>query len=116
MMSIFEVDGDRLRVRHHHEVLQIEPWGIDSVRVRAAQQSIPDADAGALEQPPPAGPAVLTIGEDQADLVNGELTVEVRLPATNGFPVPQLRFVRTSTGAELLAEEREHFWWPGPRA
>ena len=37
------------------------------------------------------------------------------LPDTVGTPVPMLRFLRTSTGRELLAEDREHFWWPGPR-
>ncbi len=28
---------------------------------------------------------------------------------------PEIRFVLTSTSAELLAEEREHYWWPGAR-
>jgi alpha-D-xyloside xylohydrolase len=109
--------GDALEVRHQHEVLRIEPWGIDSVRVRAAQPALPGRDVGALSSPPPAGAhIVVNLTEDDASLVNGDLTVEVSLPVTNGYTAPLLRFVRTSTGEELLAEEREHFWWPGARA
>lgn len=37
------------------------------------------------------------------------------LPVTDGIPMPELRLLRTSTGEKLLAEEREHFWWPGAR-
>ena len=35
-MTTFSIDGDTLEVRHQHEVLRVEPWGPDSVRVRAA--------------------------------------------------------------------------------
>ena len=111
-MSPFSRDGDALEVRHQHEILRIEPWGADSVRVRAAQFRLPASDVGALDSPPelPGG-----IKIDGGRLVNGELTVEVEIPETDGFPFPIVRFLRTSTGEELLAEEREHFWWPGAR-
>ena len=84
-------------------------------RVRAAQGSLPLSDVGALQGRPAGGPATLTIEGNSARLVNGEVTVEVVLPATDGIPMPELRLLRTSTGEELLAEEREHFWWPGAR-
>jgi alpha-D-xyloside xylohydrolase len=117
VMTTFEMDGDILEVRHQHEVIRIEPWGSDSVRVRAAQQQIPDSDVGALaNRPPHRGAVQISTGTDSARLINGELTVQVTLPATNGYPSPLLSFLRTSTGAELLSEEREHFWWPGARA
>ena len=29
--------------------------------------------------------------------------------------MPLVHFTNTSTGEELLAEEREHYWWPGAR-
>ena len=41
-----------LVVRHGHEVIRVEPWGSDSVRVRAAQMSVPATDVGALDLPP----------------------------------------------------------------
>ena len=28
---------------------------------------------------------------------------------------PLIKFLDTTTGEELLAESREHFWWPGAR-
>ena len=41
-------------IRCAHEVLRIEQWGCDSVRVRAAQHRIPADDVGALEPRPQA--------------------------------------------------------------
>jgi alpha-D-xyloside xylohydrolase len=115
-LTVFSRDGEALEVRHQHEVIRIEPWGVDSVRVRAAQGAIPASDIGALqERPANRTQPVATIDGDAGRLVNGALTVEVRTPETDGIPMPVLRFVRTDTGDELLAEEREHFWWPGAR-
>ena len=114
-MTTFSKDGDALEVRHQHEVLRVEPWGRDSVRVRAAIGSLPLSDVGALQVRPAGGTSILTIDGNAARLVNGDVTVEVVLPVTDGIAMPQLRLVRTSTGEELLAEEREHFWWPGAR-
>jgi alpha-D-xyloside xylohydrolase len=115
-LTVFSRDGEALEVRHQHEVIRIEPWGVDSVRVRAAQGAILASDIGALqERPANRTQPVATIDGDAGRLVNGALTVEVRTPETDGIPMPVLRFVRTDTGDELLAEEREHFWWPGAR-
>src|ERR1035437_8945347 len=86
MTTFHEHDGT-LRVCHRHEVLLISAWGADSVRVRAAQYRIPT-----------------------------QLTVEVDADLTAPYPEPLLTFRRTSTGEELLAEQREHFWMPGARS
>jgi alpha-D-xyloside xylohydrolase len=112
LLSFFSRDGDALEVRFQHEVLRVEPWGVNSVRVRAARDRIPATDAGALDEPP-----ALTgdIKIEGGLLVNGELTVSVEIPEDDGFPFPLVKFSRTSSGEELLAEEREHFWWPGAR-
>jgi len=48
MVSYHNADGV-LEVRHRHEVIRIEAWGADSVRVRAAQYRIPDGSVGALD-------------------------------------------------------------------
>ena len=55
-MITFTGEGDALEFRHGHEVLRVQPWGIDSVRVRAANGQLPDSDAGALERHPPVAP------------------------------------------------------------
>lgn len=105
---------DGFEVRHAHEVLRVQRWGPDSVRVRVAQHAIADTDHGALEEAPPAsshGPA--TQEGDVVRLVNGALTVQARLSVGNGTPATMLTFLRTDDGYELLAEKREHFWWPG---
>ena len=118
-MVTFTRADSALEVRHRHEVLRIEAWGTDSVRVRAAQYRLPAESQGALEaEPPISAPTarpVITVGSSRASVVHGELTVEVDVDASAAYPEPLLTFRRTSTGDELLAESREHFWMPGAR-
>jgi len=105
-----------LEVSHRHERLRIEPWGEDSVRVRAAQYSIPADSVGALDdRPGGTSKPLIKLGEDHAQLIHGEVTVEVSFDRGAAYPEPLLTFRRTSTGEELLAESREHFWMPGAR-
>ena len=115
-MALFsEVDG-ALEVRDAHELLRIEPWGADSVRVRAAQYRLPTESHGALEDAAPAGSlGLIDIAHDRATIVVGTLTVSVDFDRALAYPEPSIRFSRTSTGEELLAEQREHFWLPGAR-
>ena len=47
-MVSYHNDNGTLEVRHRHEVIRIQAWGADSVRVRAAQYRIPAESAGAL--------------------------------------------------------------------
>ncbi|NUR28718.1 MAG: family 31 glucosidase, partial [Catenulispora sp.] len=95
-----------------HELL-IEPWGADSVRVRAARDQIAGDLPGALD------PGLLADdGRDAvrlepgpdggATLVNGRLTVAAG-------PDGRLRFLRTGTDRELLAEHQSYVHHPGPR-
>ncbi len=91
------------------ETVRIEPWGPDAVRVRArlggpVLEDLP----GALLPDPPGTGSTVKIEDGAGSLTVGALTVEV---GAEGL----VRFVRTADGAELLAEERAHFWWPGPR-
>src|SRR5437762_3039226 len=98
-VTTFTCDGDALEIRHMHEVVRIEPWGADSVRVRSAEGALPDRELGALQARPKGGTAEVTAGHDAGRLVNGALTVEASMPPTDGpAPAPLLRFVRTSTG------------------
>ncbi len=104
-----------LEVRHRHEVLTVEAWGADSVRVRAAPYRIPAESHGALDEPPAADAPVVKVEDDRATLVHGDLTVTVDFDRAASYPEPLLTFSRTSTGDPLLTEQREHFWLPGAR-
>lgn len=116
-MVTFHRSATALEVRHRHEVLRIEAWGADSVRVRAAQHRLPAESLGALEDAAPPSDATpsITLGHSHATFVHGEVTVDVDHSPSTDFPEPLLTFTRTSTGEELLAEDREHFWQPGAR-
>ncbi|SDM66207.1 glycoside hydrolase family 31 protein [Actinacidiphila guanduensis] len=113
MPPAFTRTPNRLQWRHGHHVLEIEPWGRDSVRVRAGMHRVADGLPGALDHPDtpdPAGtPCAIAIDAGRAVLRNGLL--EVAVDAADG----RVTAFRTDTGAELLREEPPHFWWPGAR-
>ncbi|MGW4910104.1 glycoside hydrolase family 31 protein [Streptomyces sp. NPDC004270] len=99
----------RLEFGDAEHVLRVEPWGPDSVRVRAARHRIRDDLPGALGTSPAAADArVHTDASGTGILTVGRLRVELS-------PQGRLRFVRTEDGAELLRESVGHFAWPGPR-
>jgi len=107
-------DGRSLEVRVRHEVLRIEPWGADSLRVRAGRHRILDDVPGALLPAKPSA-ATASVGGRTGRVVNGALTAIVEIADTDTGIDAQLKFVRTDTGEELLSEQRAHFWWPGAR-
>jgi alpha-D-xyloside xylohydrolase len=114
-MVSYHNDNGTLEVRHRHEVIRIQAWGPDSVRVRAAQYRIPADSVGALaDAPPTAAASRITVGGAGATLANGRLRVEVTFDAAESYPEPLITF-RGPDGGELLAESREHFWMPGAR-
>ncbi|HTV12216.1 MAG TPA: glycoside hydrolase family 31 protein [Acidimicrobiales bacterium] len=89
-----------------YEHLRLEPWGGDSIRVRACQGQMDDDLPGALIEPAPAGSTGAR--RDGLALVNGKLRAEVS-------PEGLVGFWRSDAGRELLSEQKAHFWWPGPR-
>jgi alpha-D-xyloside xylohydrolase len=107
-------NGRVLEVTVQHEVLRIEPWGADSLRVRAGQHTILEDVPGALLPPKPS-PVTVTTEERVGRIVNGAITGIVEITESDTGDVSLVRFVRTDTGEELLAEQRAHFWWPGAR-
>jgi alpha-D-xyloside xylohydrolase len=114
-MVSYHNDNGTLEVQHRHEVIRIQAWGPDSVRVRAAQYRIPADSAGALDDAPPITAASrITVDGTGATLTNGRLRVEVTFDAAASYPEPLITF-RGPDGDELLAESREHFWMPGAR-
>ncbi|NDJ78753.1 MAG: glycoside hydrolase family 31 protein [Chloroflexi bacterium] len=107
-MGHFYEHANRLRWTHQHELVQIEPWGHDSLRVRAtlAPDIRHDVPQGLLDAP--AADAVkITIAPDAARLINGAITAELSAEG-------QLRFLRSATGEELLAETPPYVCGPTP--
>jgi alpha-D-xyloside xylohydrolase len=100
-----------LESHNAEHVLRVEPWGSDSVRVRATRHSLTDSVPGALDLAPAATDAHLSGPDPQGTrrLVVGKLTVELDRAGA-------LRFVRNTDGVELLREEAAHSTRPGPRA
>jgi alpha-D-xyloside xylohydrolase len=70
-------DGDRLVRRQGGEILWVEPWGENSLRVRATRQRAIDATQDwALEPPAPTKPQI-TITDDAARITNGRITATI---------------------------------------
>ncbi|MGO4758930.1 family 31 glucosidase, partial [Streptomyces sp. 2MCAF27] len=91
------------------ETVRLEPWGPDAIRVRARLggpllEDLP----GALLDGPPKAAASVAIEAGEASLTCGAITARI---GADGM----IRFQATEDGRELLAEQRAHFWWPGPR-
>src|SRR6266480_6843263 len=106
-MGVFAHADRALEWRGGHEIVRIEPWGPDSLRVRGTVwEKIRDDLPGALLPAEPV-PVAVEIGADSARITNGGLTAEI---SASG----QLRFVRAS-GDELLAETTAHFTGPPTR-
>jgi alpha-D-xyloside xylohydrolase len=105
----FRQEDNQLIWELNQQVVQIEPWGRDSLRVRATIGPAVHTDLPqALLDPPPAA-ATLDIGADQAVMRNGTVAAEMTSEGA-------LRFFNTVTGAELLAEAPYHFTLPPPRS
>ena len=109
-MTTFRKDENKLIWQRGYETLQIEAWGPDSLRVRSTLLNAirdPLAGIGALLDPPPAQPDIV-IGANSARIRNGAIAAEVTAEGA-------VRFVGSSTGDELLAEQPRHFVWPPAR-
>ncbi len=105
-----------IEVRFEHEVIRVEPWGRDALRVRSGLERIHDdlPSALAIRQDPVEPTIVIT--PDRVELTNGLVTAVLTSNAGDGQRgtiTVQLR--HTQTGAELLSEQPAHFWWPGAR-
>ncbi len=93
---MFQVIGKRLIRRFDAEILWVEPWGEDSLRVRATcEAEMPEID-WALLPAPDAPNAQVRVEEKEAVVTNGSLTARV---AANG----KIRFFNQK--GELLLEE-----------
>lgn len=97
-MKGFREEGNALIWAGKGEIVQIEPWGKDSLRVRATQGAGIQGDlpGGLLE--PVAQRATTEIAASHARIQNGSLAAEIN---DRGI----IHFLNTSTGAVLLEED-----------
>lgn len=109
----FESIDHALTWRSGTHVLTVQPWGADSIRVRAGLHRVLPDLPGALEAAAPdsSGGAQIQVAPEasSATLVHGRISV--RIDAATG----RLVVHRTDTGVEVLREDPAHFWWPGAR-
>jgi alpha-D-xyloside xylohydrolase len=108
-MGVFAEDGTAAEWRGGHEIVRIEPWAADSLRVRGTIGPEIAADLpGALLSASPPADARAEIGPERARVVNGRIAAEI---SADG----RLRFTRTNDGTVLLAEVMPHFGGPPQR-
>jgi alpha-D-xyloside xylohydrolase len=97
MSGCFRQDGSALIYQQHGETVRIEPWGADSVRVRATRLADVCERCGTLLPQPPAASSI-AIGEHSATLRNGDIEVQV----SSHYAVITYRNARTG---KVLMEE-----------
>lgn len=117
MSELYTVRPDGLACRLNRETLLIQGWG-QGVRVRATLAGDFRDDALSALLPRPAGDPQVSVRDLNASVTQGGVRCEVTMVYPHGDPREelQLRFIDVKTGRELLAEQRTHFAWPGPRA
>ncbi len=101
-------ENDTLYWRLKGEILKVEPWGPDGVRVRAT--NLPDFPEipGALIDPLPDPQVTVTVEDGKGVLTNGKLRAEIWADGT-------LHFFNTATGDILLQEPEPIFNKPPAR-
>ena len=105
----FRRDGKKLIFELNDEIIQIEPWGADSLRIRASCTSTIQYDLpGALLPAIPSEPEI-DISESHATILNGAILGEINLVEDFSGPRAELHFFNTQTGEEVLAEPASHF-------
>ena len=79
-MTFFEQHGQQLVWRNHGETLVVEPWGEDSIRVRAALMREVKDERFALLDPAGGGDAEIVIENGKKAFVrNGKITALVEV-------------------------------------
>lgn len=113
-MTVFRVEGGALIVSAAGQLLRIEPWGEDALRIRATPGPPirDDLPQGLLLLAQAAGPAPdISLQEERATLRHGRLAVVAELAGERDQPwhTAHLRFLDVATGDDLLSETP-----PGP--
>ena len=107
---LFTSETNALIWRNGPETVRIEPWGADSLRVRATHGAAIRSDLpGALGAAPPAlSDAEIAIGPERAGIRCGLIRADVTAEG-------QISFTNAATGAALLSEPAPRFIHPPAR-
>lgn len=118
-MATFTRRPDGVQANCGHEVVRIEPWGQDAVRVRARLGPIrDDTEHALLERSASDSDVVIAADGAGVTVVSGALRVVVdqRIkPAHLMGPDLHVRFEAVESGLTILEEEAPNFLWPPAR-
>jgi alpha-D-xyloside xylohydrolase len=115
-MQGFCLRDGKLIWERDHETVQVEPWGQDSLRVRATMGADIREDLPRALLEPATAVAQIEIGEEEAVVRNGAIAAQLRLePNTLRGLCARVRFLDAESGAELLAEVLSYFPRPSAR-
>ena len=108
MQLRLSTNNSTLNWRFGGEILKLEPWGPDGVRVCATNlQDFPEIPGALFDALPDSG-ATVKVKDDKGILTNGKLRAEIWSDGT-------LHFFNTVTGAVLLEEPEPIFNKPPAR-
>jgi alpha-D-xyloside xylohydrolase len=96
-MNCFFQEDNSLCWTQDHETLRIEPWGADSLRVRATLASAIREELDNALLSPPSMEAQIDIQPDQATIRNGAIVARVSAAG-------EITFLNAATSGELLRE------------
>lgn len=120
--SPFTAEKGALVARFLGETLQVEPWGADGLRVRARPgYEVTEPHVSALtsgQEFNKKNDKNISIESDSASITNGRITALLSVVKRYGAEIKRelvVRYVRSDTGDELLAETRSHFAGPKTR-
>ena len=105
-MAGFEQQDQALVWNLGHQTVRIEPWGSDSLRVRATENAEIRDDLPQALVAPPATTVQIEINAERASIRNGSMAAEVWLDKNT------IRFINPNTGGEYLAEDAPRHWPP----
>ena len=78
MLHYFEEQNKSLIFRENGETVMVEPWGADSLRVRATfLGDIPEGSAALLDTENAESEVRIEIGEDTASITNGRIQAKL---------------------------------------
>ena len=97
VFGYFERRGNALCYRYEAERVVIEPWGENSLRVRAWKTSEMDAQDWALLPQEDAPGVEITAAEDHGSIINGKIRAEINLRGE------VISFTDRQTGREFAA-------------
>ena len=86
---MYEIHGNTLIRRYDKEILQIEPWGADSFRIRATQRAAIEETPGSALLPPASAEAQIQVEGGVAAIRNGRLTCRVLASGKLRFYIEQ---------------------------